>query len=240
MQPRPCSPSHWHLTPACAWNNISCPHPPALLALPHSPHPRALVLLLFLSHAACSYGCVAVAQWLLAQGADANIRDADGDTPLFYCEDTRCADLLMSAGADVAAVNAAGHCAYFASAWESREPMLEWFRATCASARALRPQRAPPPSPLTPCHSPPRLGAQTRPGAWPFPQSPPNPRMARARAWSTRTRRQGMAARRGRQCQRRPWAATLAVAAAGRAQWNDSLPHLPPKLLARNPQDIFE
>lgn len=76
---------------------------------------------------------MAVAQWLLSQGADVAIRDADGDTALHYCEDTQCADLLVTAGVDITAVNAAGHCAYFFAAWEAREPMVEWFKRACAS-----------------------------------------------------------------------------------------------------------
>jgi hypothetical protein len=77
---------------------------------------------------------VAVAQWLLAQGATPGITDEDGDTPLHHCEDARCADLLVAAGADLLAVNTAGHCAYLVAAWERRETMLEWFAHACASA----------------------------------------------------------------------------------------------------------
>eukprot|EP00968_Pinguiococcus_pyrenoidosus_P015703 scaffold1462_cov260-Pinguiococcus_pyrenoidosus.AAC.6 len=49
-------------------------------------------------HAAASYGHVALAQWLLEQRADCNIRDTEGDTPLHYCESAAVAQMLLSHG----------------------------------------------------------------------------------------------------------------------------------------------
>ena len=51
---------------------------------------------------------MALLQWLLSNGGDANIADNDGDRPLHACEDPACAGALLRAGADLLAVNAAG------------------------------------------------------------------------------------------------------------------------------------
>ncbi len=106
-----------------------------------------LTRLLPLSHAACSYRYLPIVQWLLSQGADANIRDADGDTPLMACEDPACADALVAAGADADATNAEGATAYFIATWEGRAEMVTWARARWAA----RGERAPdvPPAPDT-------------------------------------------------------------------------------------------
>ncbi len=72
-----------------------------------------------------------VAQWLLSQGANPGIRDSDGDTPLMYCEDPVCADMLLAAGGDLLAQNTAGHVAYYFSVWDARESMVAWFTAQC-------------------------------------------------------------------------------------------------------------
>lgn len=72
--------------------------------------------------------------WLLQNGADPNIRDIDGDTPLFACESPACGEQLLAAGARLAQQNTAGHCAYFFAAWEGREEMLSWFAEKYATA----------------------------------------------------------------------------------------------------------
>ena len=97
------------------------------------------------SHAACSYCWPEIATWLLSQGANPNLPDNDGDTPLFACESAACADLLLAAGADLFAANKAGHCAYFFAAWEERAEMLPWFAEKYAARGAALPPVPPDP-----------------------------------------------------------------------------------------------
>lgn len=47
-------------------------------------------------------------EYLLAQGATIDIRDADGDTPLLVTEEPAIFDFLLAAGADVTARNSEG------------------------------------------------------------------------------------------------------------------------------------
>ena len=56
-------------------------------------------------HAAASYGCMDVVELLLSTGANVNIKDSDGDTPLHFCEKPDIAQLLMLAGGDIFAKN---------------------------------------------------------------------------------------------------------------------------------------
>lgn len=86
-----------------------------------------------------------VCRWLLEQGANASVRDVDGDTPLMVCEEPLCGDLLLGAGAELAATNDAGNCAYFFATWEQRDDMLSWLRGRYAAAGL-----APPPVPPCP------------------------------------------------------------------------------------------
>ncbi|KAJ2162713.1 hypothetical protein GGF46_000438 [Coemansia sp. RSA 552] len=52
-------------------------------------------------HAAASWGHTDLLRFLLDSGADVNITDSDGDTPLHMCEDKACAELLVARGADM-------------------------------------------------------------------------------------------------------------------------------------------
>jgi hypothetical protein len=56
-------------------------------------------------HAAASYGHIELLQYLLSIGADVNIRDLDGDTPLLVSELPEVFEFLRAAGADAAALN---------------------------------------------------------------------------------------------------------------------------------------
>lgn len=45
-----------------------------------------IVLVLYLSHAATSWGHPTLLEYLLNHGGDANVCDNDGDTPMHVCE----------------------------------------------------------------------------------------------------------------------------------------------------------
>lgn len=85
------------------------------------------------SHAASSYGNKEVIQWLLANGANVNIKDEDGDSPLSVCEEPVCAQVLLDAGADLAAANNEGHCAIQVAHIDYRDEMVEFYRSVYAS-----------------------------------------------------------------------------------------------------------
>ena len=83
-----------------------------------------------------SYGHTELLRWLLANGADAAITDADGDTPLHVCETPECAALLVDAGADLRAQNDEGFTPFHVAAVERRADMVTWLTAAYA-ARGL-------------------------------------------------------------------------------------------------------
>jgi uncharacterized protein len=58
--------------------------------------------------AAASYGRIEVIQLLLDHGADINIRDNDGDTPLYVVETIQLAQYLLERGALLDTVNEEG------------------------------------------------------------------------------------------------------------------------------------
>ena len=55
--------------------------------------------------AAVSYNHTPLIQYLLDKGADVNVVDGDGETPLFYCESKEIAELLVSQGANIHVLN---------------------------------------------------------------------------------------------------------------------------------------
>jgi ankyrin repeat protein len=59
-------------------------------------------------HAAVSYGHKELIEALISGGADLNLRDPDGDTPLLSCEESEIFELLVRGGADPRARNNAG------------------------------------------------------------------------------------------------------------------------------------
>ncbi|CAO3563969.1 unnamed protein product [Mortierella alpina] len=56
-------------------------------------------------HAAASYGHKDLIKHLLENGANVNIQDPEGDSPLFVCETVEIAEMLVKAGADATHVN---------------------------------------------------------------------------------------------------------------------------------------
>jgi uncharacterized protein len=61
--------------------------------------------MLVCSHAAASYGHVDLVDYLVQKGADLQLRDADGDTPLLVAEDIAVLQKLISHGGDLFATN---------------------------------------------------------------------------------------------------------------------------------------
>jgi len=64
-----------------------------------------LLFYLFSRHAAASYGHKELINYLLEKGADVNIQDPEGDSPLFVCETVDIVKMLVEAGADAKHVN---------------------------------------------------------------------------------------------------------------------------------------
>ncbi|GMH55459.1 hypothetical protein TrST_g6445 [Triparma strigata] len=62
-------------------------------------------------HAAAAYKRMEVINWLLVSGADVNVKDNDGDTPLHHCESLEVAQLLVAKGADKTLCNSEGKTA---------------------------------------------------------------------------------------------------------------------------------
>jgi ankyrin repeat protein len=59
-------------------------------------------------HAAVSYDCVQIAQYLISKGALPSICDEDGDCPMHAVESTEMLQLLLEAGADPSLKNLEG------------------------------------------------------------------------------------------------------------------------------------
>ena len=59
-------------------------------------------------HAAASYGHEELIRYLISNGADVNLKDNDGDTPILLCEEPEIFTILKSYGADPTAVNDLG------------------------------------------------------------------------------------------------------------------------------------
>ncbi|RKP22864.1 ankyrin repeat-containing domain protein [Syncephalis pseudoplumigaleata] len=81
-------------------------------------------------HAAASYDRLATIELLLQHGANVNCTDTDGDTPLFACETVQCAEALLAGGADAAVRNAEGKTAAEAAAEDvDKLAVSEYLRA---------------------------------------------------------------------------------------------------------------
>lgn len=59
-------------------------------------------------HAAASYAHTELLEYLISVGGDINLRDDDGDTPLYVVESVEMARWMVERGADVGVVNEEG------------------------------------------------------------------------------------------------------------------------------------
>lgn len=72
-------------------------------------------------------------EWLLANGGDVALRDADGDTPLHSCEEVECAELLIAAGAELMAENEEKKIPYVIAAEECRLDLAVYLKKVSGS-----------------------------------------------------------------------------------------------------------
>ncbi|KAJ1564984.1 hypothetical protein HK405_013474 [Cladochytrium tenue] len=79
--------------------------------------------------AAASYRHTDLVRALLARGANPNVADADGDTPLHVVETAEIAGLLVAAGADPARRNADGVLPIETADEEERDEVVEFLKA---------------------------------------------------------------------------------------------------------------
>jgi len=63
--------------------------------------------------AATSYNHIELVEFLISQGADVNIRDNEGDTPLYVAENIHIAQKLLDHGADPFVRNSEGKTVSF-------------------------------------------------------------------------------------------------------------------------------
>ena len=71
-----------------------------------------------------------VVELLLTTGADVNIRDNDGDTPLHFCERLDIADLILLAGGDMLQLNDKGESVLDKSIEEDNDDMIIYWVST--------------------------------------------------------------------------------------------------------------
>jgi Ankyrin repeats (3 copies) len=83
-------------------------------------------------HAAASYGHVDILEYLLSQECNVNVEDADGDTPLHFCESQECAELLLVSGAELEHKNAEDQVPIQVAAEDGRVDMVAFFREVYA------------------------------------------------------------------------------------------------------------
>jgi len=79
--------------------------------------------------AAVSYGYEGLTAFLLAKGANPNIRDGDNDTPLHQAETVAVAEILLAHGADINAVNDGGQTAHEVAGEDDRYEVQNYLRA---------------------------------------------------------------------------------------------------------------
>ena len=78
-------------------------------------------------HAAASYSSLTIIEYLVSHGADVNIRDEDGDTPLLVSETPEVFEALVAAGADPNAVDAQGKGIVDKCMEDENDVMINYF-----------------------------------------------------------------------------------------------------------------
>ena len=92
-------------------------------------------------HAAASYGHEELIKYLISIGANVNLRDNDGDTPILICEEPEIFLLLKSYGADPTTVNNMGE-GIFEKMVEDENDMMIRFLVTQGLVSAERAEAA--------------------------------------------------------------------------------------------------
>ncbi|EQC28010.1 hypothetical protein SDRG_14282 [Saprolegnia diclina VS20] len=77
--------------------------------------------------AAVSYNQTELVAYLLAQGAKVSLGDNDDETPLHFCESVEVAELLLDAGADLNVKNADGRTPLDAALDEDNEELRDFY-----------------------------------------------------------------------------------------------------------------
>ena len=85
------------------------------------------LLLVVYSHAAVSYGHIPLLKFLLSVGANPNLKDNDGDTPLHVCESAEVAELLLASGADPLLLNNENQSIFDVAFAEENEEMANYL-----------------------------------------------------------------------------------------------------------------
>jgi ankyrin repeat protein len=79
-------------------------------------------------HAAVSYDCREMIEFLLSKGANVNLKDEDGESALFVAETVETAKLLMDNGADPMIRNNEGFLAIEIFAAEGIDELVEYVK----------------------------------------------------------------------------------------------------------------
>ncbi|KAJ8453914.1 hypothetical protein ONZ45_g19514 [Pleurotus djamor] len=97
-------------------------------------------------HAAASYGHISLLQYLIEKGGDVNVKDHDGDTPLYTVENVQTARFLLDSGATLDIRNNDG--------LSPIDHLAEDFPDVAAYLQTRLPHPQPPQSSLIPTQSP--------------------------------------------------------------------------------------
>jgi ankyrin repeat protein len=82
---------------------------------------------LIVSHAAVSYGHKDLIAFLLSNGADINLRDEDGDSPILVSEDPEIFEYLISQGANARDVNTANENIFDKAVQDENDSMMSYL-----------------------------------------------------------------------------------------------------------------